>query len=326
MARAPPVTGYEHDDAWDEGYLKVDDMHEIFYQQYGKKDGKPAIFLHGGPGGHTSKSNTAFFPPALYRVVLLDQRGCGRSRPNACTANNTTWHLVADIEALRAHLDIAKWALVFGGSWGSTLALAYAQRHPSAVGSLVLRGIFTVRAAELAWNFSPCGAPTLFPDKFEEFVDFLPQEERGDVRGAYYKRLMSEDESVSHPAARAWNKWELSASTLYPPTEEKLAQLEDPTWLLAHARMEMHYFANKAWLEEGQLLRPENVDRIRGIPATIVQGRYDVVCPPITAWDLHKAWPESRLYWSDDAGHAATEPTTKKKLIEVCEEYAKLDV
>jgi proline iminopeptidase len=341
MAQAPQVTGHEHEDNWDKDWLRVDDIHEIYYEQYGKKDGKPGklspalisiptyqrpvIYLHGGPGGHISKANTQFFDPQHYRVVLLDQRGSGNSRPNAETKNNTTWHLVADIETLRKHLEIPKWHLVFGGSWGSTLSLAYAQTHPSSVGSLVLRGVFTVRKAELNWNNDPAGGPMLFPDRYEEFLNFLPEEERSDHITAYTTRLMSPDTSISHPAAIAWNRYEISMSTLYPNTAG-MASLEDPAYLLAHARMEAHYFVNKAWLEEGQLLKKENIDKIRHIPCTIVQGRYDVVCPPTTAWALHKAWPETTLHWVHDAGHSATEPGTKKRLIEVCGEYAGLEV
>jgi proline iminopeptidase len=265
MAQASQPTGYQHEDAWDSSWLRVDDVHELYYQQYGKKDGKPVIYLHGGPGGRTAKSNTAFFNPAHYRVILLDQRGCGLSRPNACMTNNTTWHLVADIEALRKHLGIAKWHVVFGGSWGSTLALAYAQTHTESVGSLVLRGIFAVRALELEFMMKPGGTSMLFPDHFEEFINFLPQDERGDFVNAYHKRLMSDDESVSHPAARAWNKWEISISTLFPNTKG-LESLEDPAYLLAHARTESHYTQNHAWLEDGQLLRKENIDKIRHIP------------------------------------------------------------
>lgn len=323
MAQAPQVSGYQHDDAWDQDWLRVDETHELYYQQYGNKNGKPLIYLHGGPGGRCTKAITVFFKPEQYRVVLLDQRGCGLSRPNASTTNNTTWHLVSDIEALRKHLQIEKWHLVFGGSWGSTLSLAYAQTHPQSVGSLVLRGIFTVRALELQWTLVPGGAAMLFPDKFDEFIEFLPEDERADHVTSYHKRLMSDDTSISHPAARAWNKWEISISTLYPNIAG-LKSLDDPVLLLAHARMESHYFQNKAWLEEGQLLKKENIDKIRNIPATIVQGRYDVVCPPITAWELHKAWPESELHWTPDAGHGAMEPGTLKSLIEACEKYAEL--
>jgi proline iminopeptidase len=322
---SPPVTGYQHADAWDKNWLRVDDTHELYYEQYGPKDGKPAIYLHGGPGGHISKANTKFFDPSVYRVVLLDQRGAGASRPNACTTDNTTWHLVADLEALRKHLGIPKWHLVFGGSWGSTLALAYAQTHPSSVGSLVLRGIFCVRKSELDWTMQRGGASMLFPDAFDKFVEFLPEEEQKDHIASYHARLMSSDTSISHPAATAWNAYEINMSTLHP-NAAGMASLEDPAYLLAHARVEAHYFQHGAWLEEGQLLRKENVEKMRSIPGAIVQGRYDVVCPPTTAWELHKAWPEAELHWIDDAGHSATEPGTKKKLIEVVERFGKLDI
>jgi proline iminopeptidase len=256
---------------------------------------------------------------------LLDQRGCGQSRPNANTTNNTTWHLVADIEALRENLRILKWHMVFGGSWGSTLALAYAQTHPQSVGSLVLRGIFAVRKLELDWMNHPGGASMIFPDRWEAFINFLPEEERSDHIANYHKRLMSSDTSISHPAATAWNSWEISISKLYPDPEE-LKKLEDPAYLLAHARIEVHYVTNGAWLEEGQLLKKENIDRIRHIPTSIVQGRYDVVCPPVTAWELKKVFPESKLYFVPDAGHSVIEPGTRKRLTEVCDAYASLEV
>ncbi|KNG51874.1 prolyl aminopeptidase [Stemphylium lycopersici] len=320
MAQTAEMPSYQHEDAWNVDWLRVDDVHELHYQQYGKKDGKPVIYLHGGPGGNCSKGNTVFFDPSEYRVILLDQRGCGQSRPNATTTNNTTWHLVADIEALRKHLSIAKWHMVFGGSWGSTLALAYAQTHPESVGSLVLRGIFTVRDLELKWTNLRGGASFLFPDRFDEFLNFLPEEERSDHITNYHKRLMSSDTAISHPAATAWNTWEISISTLYPDPKA-FQKLQEPAYLLAHARIEIHYFTNKAWMEDGQLLKKENVDRIRHIPTTIVQGRYDIVCPPITAWELHKQWPESKLHFVDDAGHSVMEPGTRKRLTEVCNDY-----
>lgn len=239
-----------------------------------------AIYLHGGPGGHISKSNTAFFDPDQYRVVLLDQRGCGQSRPNAETRENTTWHLVEDIEKLRRHLKIEKWHVVFGGSWGSTLALAYAQTHPASVGSLVLRGIFAVRQLELNWTLIK-GANILWPDAFDEFINFLPEEERKDHVQSYRKRLLSDDPKISLPAARAWNKWEISISTLYP-SPDALKQLDDESYLLAHARTEVHYFTNNAWLEEGQLLKKENVDKIRHIPSKQ---------PPL----LHQCHPQRKI-------------------------------
>jgi len=323
MAPAPRGTGYQHGAPWEQSWIKVDDLHEVYYEQYGRNDGKPVIFLHGGPGGKCSKDNTEFFDPAEYRVVLLDQRGCGKSRPHASITNNTTWHLISDIEALRTHLGIPKWHVVFGGSWGSTLSLAYAQAHPSSVRSLILRGIFTVRALELNWTNMPGGVSMLFPDKYENLIAALPEDERSDHMNNYHKRLTSDDPSISHPAAIAWNRYESSISTLRPEPEGT-NKYKDAAWQLAHARLELHYFTNKAWLEDGQLLQKENIDKIRHIPATIVQGRYDVVCPPITAWNLHQSWPESRLYFIDDAGHAATEPGTKAKLIEACDEYARL--
>ena len=215
--------------------------------------------------------------------------------------------------------------MVFGGSWGSTLALAYAQTHPESCGSLVLRGIFTVRKKELDWTNRVGGAQMMYPDRFEAFMNFLPEEERGDQITGYHKRIMSDDTSISHPAAVAWNSWELSISKLRPDPED-FTKLEDPAYLLAHARLELHYFINQGWLEEGQLLKKENIDKIRHIPTSIVQGRYDVVCPPVTAWDLKKAFPESKLHFVPDAGHSVMEPGTRKKLTEVCDGYAGLEV
>ncbi|KAF9693926.1 hypothetical protein EKO04_008045 [Ascochyta lentis] len=323
MAQPSSVAGYQHEGAWDQGWLRVDDIHEVYYQQYGKTDGKPAMFLHGGPGARCSKANTAYFDPAEYRVILLDQRGCGKSRPTASLTNNTTWHVVSDVEALRKHLNINKWHVVFGGSWGSALALAYAQMHPDVVGSLILRGVCTARAVESRWLNSPRGAAMLFPDKFEPFINFLPEDERSDHIVSYHKRLMSDDTTISHPAVQAWNAWEVPLSTLYPDLNSVKYQ-ESPGLLLQRARIEIHYIVNHSWLEDGQLLRKESIDKIKHIPTTIVQGRYDMVCPPTTAWELHKSWPETKLIWSEDAGHAASEPSTKEKLIEACQAHAKL--
>lgn len=261
-----------------------------------------------------------YFDPAEYRVVLLDQRGCGDSRPSGCIANNTIWHLISDIEAIRKQLEITKWHTVFGGSWGSTLALAYAQAHPVSVGSMILRGICTMRTVESRWLNKPSGVAMLFPEKFEAFINFLPEDERSDHIASYNKRIIDEDTSISLPAARAWEDFGASISTLYPKQDS--TQIVDPNWLLARSRIGMHYLVNKGWLEDGQLLRKENIDRIKHIPsqsrdtdgdqtliiatATIVQGRYDVMCPPFTAWELHKLWPETALFWSEDAGHAAS--------------------
>nr|AJD23152.1 proline iminopeptidase [Onygena corvina] len=314
--------GYSHEDAFDEGFLAVGDIHKIHYEQYGKKDGKPVIFLHGGPGGHCSKSNTTFFNPDVYRVVLFDQRGAGKSVPNSEIRENTTHDLVRDIEAIRNHLGIAKWHMVFGGSWGSTLSLVYAQAHPEAVGSLVLRGIFTFRREELEWSRDVV-AGRLYPDAYEEFITYLPEKDRGDVVNAFYKLLKSEDKQTRIAASRAWNKWELSISYLRQ-APGSLAMLDNDDWTLAHATMELHYAVHDAWIEPGSLLKKENIDLIRHIPTTIVQGRYDIVCPPQTAYELHKVFPESRLFWIADAGHSAMEPGTRSKLTETCDEYTTL--
>ncbi|CAL5868432.1 uncharacterized protein PFLUO_LOCUS2657 [Penicillium psychrofluorescens] len=319
------MTSYTHSDAFDQGRLKVSDLHTLHYEQYGKPDGKPVIFLHGGPGGNTSKASTVYFDPSVYRVVLLDQRGAGKSTPVAELRENTTHHLVSDIEVLRKHLAIPKWHIVFGGSWGSTLALVYAQTHPESVGSLVVRGIFTVRRSELEWSRGLYGAAQIFPEAYETYVNYLSEEDRDKPYEAYYKLLTSDDRAIRVGAAREWNRWILSIEELRPdPKEMKL--LEDEDSILSHARLEAHYFKHGAWLEEGQILKKENLDKIRHIPTTIVQGRYDLVCAPQTAWDLHKGLPHSRLFWTPDGGHIAQEPGTHARLIEACDEYANLEV
>ncbi|KAI1150059.1 proline iminopeptidase [Nemania diffusa] len=325
QASSQSVTGYQHEPAYDSGHLKVDDIHEIYYEQYGKKDGLPVIFLHGGPGGNTSPANAKFFDPAVYRVVLLDQRGVGKSRPRNELRANTTQHLCADIERLRAHLGVARWHLVFGGSWGSTLGLFYAQAHPERVSSLVLRGVFTVRRSELVVAGSTVPAASLFyPQEWERFLGFLPEEERADPIPAYYARITSGDRGTARAAAREWNRWDLAGGTLRPDAEG-LAMLDDEGWCLTHALFEAHYlFMNGGFMEDGELLRPANMEKIKDIPGAIVQGRYDMVCPPTTAWAVHKAWPKSSLHWIDDAGHSANEPGTTAKLIQVCDELAKL--
>ena len=279
-----------------------------------------ALFVHGGPGGGTTPANTAFFDPAVYRVVLFDQRGAGKSTPPNELRNNTSHHLVADIETLRTHLQISKWDLVFGGSWGSSLSLLYAQTHPDRVSALILRGIFTVTRAELEWSFSPRGhgASRIFPEAYDEFLTFLPVAEREDPLTGYYELLTSDDPETRLRAGKAWNTWELKQSNLIC-TEETLKKVEDDTWSLSHSRIEAHYFKHAAWLEEGQLIMKKNIDRIRHIPTTIVQGRYDVVCPAKAAWDLYKAFPEAKMIWVPDAGHAATEPGTFKELVKACD-------
>lgn len=281
------------------------------------------IFLHGGPGAGTSKANTAFFDPSIYRVVLLDQRGAGKSTPCAELRENTTAHLVADIERLRRHLGIPTWHMVFGGSWGSTLGLAYAQAHPAVVGSLVLRGIFLGSRAEGAWAAQ--AAHAFYPEAQRAFLAHLPTaEQRADPDRAYHRLVTAGDDRAARvAAARAWNAREMHMSAV-KPGPERLGMLEDETWLLQHAGLELHYFAHDCFLRPLQLLEPANVARVRHIPTSLVQGRLDLLCPPAWAHKLHEALPQSRLYVIDGAGHSAMEPDTFKQLKAVCDEYAKL--
>ena len=299
------------------GYLQVSELHRVYFEESGNPAGKPAVFLHGGPGAGCSPKARQFFDPAHYRIVLFDQRGCGRSTPHAELADNTTWHLVADMERLREHLGIERW-LVFGGSWGSTLALAYAQTHPTRVSELVLRGIFTLRRWELEW-FYQAGCDALFPDAWEEYLAAIPPAERGDLISAYHRRLTSPDEATRLAAARAWSVWEGATSFLHPDPAHIASSGEDQ-FALAFARIECHYFVNAGFFEvDGQLLR--DAHRLRGIPATIVQGRYDVVCPLRSAWDLHCAWPEADLRIVADAGHSAFEPGITHELVQATDRY-----
>ena len=309
----PPVNPYRT------GRLRVSELHEIHFEESGNPQGKPALFLHGGPGGGTDPKMRRFFDPQHYRIVLLDQRGCGRSRPHAELTDNTTWHLVEDIERLREHLGIARW-LVFGGSWGSTLSLAYAETHPARVTELVLRGIFLLRRWELEWFYqSPGGAAALFPDLWERYVEPIPLEERGDMMRAYYARLTSSDPAVRVRAAQAWSSWEGATSYLLT-SANYVAKFADGAYAEAFARIECHYFVNGGFFEtDGQLLK--NVPRIRHIPAVIVQGRYDVVCPMRSAWDLHRAWPEADLRIVPDAGHSAMERGTVHELVSATDRF-----
>lgn len=312
-------TLYPEIEPFDQGMLEVSALHTLYYEQSGNPDGKPVVFVHGGPGGGTSPKCRRFFDPAVYRIVLFDQRGCGKSVPHAELRENTTWDLVADIERVRAHLGIARWQ-VFGGSWGSTLALAYAQAHPDKVTELVLRGIFMLRRWELEWFYQK-GCDAIFPDAWEKYLAAIPEVERGDLISAYHRRLTSDDPAVRTAAARAWSVWEGSTSYLLQDTGAIGAHDEDE-FALAFARIECHYFVNGGFFEhEDQLLR--NVDRIRAIPAVIVQGRYDVVCPIRSAWDLHRAWPEADLRIVPDAGHSAFEPGNTHELIEATDRFGK---
>jgi proline iminopeptidase len=302
------------------GWLRVSPVHELYYEQSGNPQGKPVIFLHGGPGGGTDPSYRRFFDPKKYRIVLLDQRGCGQSRPHASLVDNTTWALVDDIETLRKHLAIEKW-LVFGGSWGSTLALAYAETHPQRVTQMILRGIFLLRRSELEWFYqNPEGAASLFADRWEPFVKLIPKAERGDMIKAYYKRLTSRSAAVRAKAAYAWSVWEGATSHLFTNPAD-LKKFDNAEYAAAFARIECHYFVNGGFLERpNQLL--ENVKRIRKIPCVIVQGRYDVVCPMRSAWDLHRAWPEAELRIVADAGHSAFEKGIAKELVAATDRFA----
>lgn len=303
---------------YDTGRLAVSDLHTLYYEQCGNPHGKPVVFLHGGPGGGCAAKSRRFFDPARYRIVLFDQRGCGRSTPHAELAENTTWHLVADIERLREHLGIARWQ-VFGGSWGSTLALAYAQTHPDAVTELVLRGIFMLRRAELEWFYQQ-GCSNLYPDAWEHYVAAIPPNERGDLISAYHRRLTDADPDVRLAAARAWSVWEGATSFLLQ-NADYMAGTADATFAAAFARIECHYFVHGGFFDcDDQLLR--DVGRIRHVPAVIVQGRYDVVCPPRSAWDLHRAWPEAELRIIQDAGHSAYEPGIVDALVHATDAFA----
>ncbi len=300
-----------------QGTLQVSELHTIYYEESGNPEGKPVVFLHGGPGGGSMPLYRQFFDPAQWRIVLFDQRGCGKSTPHAELAENTTWDLVGDIEKLRSHLTIPQWT-VFGGSWGSTLALTYAQTHPAKCSGLILRGIFMLRSKEIEW-FYQSGASYIFPDAWEGYLAPIPESERDNLVAAYYKRLTSEDPNVRQMAARAWSIWEASTSKLVPDAG-LIERFGSGSFADAFARIECHYFINNGFFEnENQLL--DNIDRIRHIPAVIVQGRYDVVCPMISAWELHRAWPESELLVIPEAGHSATEPAIASALIEATDRF-----
>ena len=307
----PPVEPYET------GMLDVGDGHCVYYERVGTPGGKPAVFLHGGPGGGISPAHRQLFDPARYDVLLFDQRGCGRSTPHAGLEANTTWHLVDDIERLRKIAGVERW-LVFGGSWGSTLALAYAQKHPHRVSAMVLRGIYTVTEAELRWYYQ-FGVSEMFPDKWEKFQAPIPEAERGNMIAAYHRLLTGDDRARQIEAAKAWSLWEGETITLLPDPAFSAAHGEDH-FALAFARLENHYFTHRCWLEEGQLLRDANL--LRGIPGTIVHGRYDMPCPARFAWALHKAWPEADFHLIEGAGHAYSEPGILDQLIRATDRFA----
>ncbi|MHB1173026.1 MAG: prolyl aminopeptidase [Lacisediminihabitans sp.] len=315
-------TFYPEIEPYDSGHLDVGDGQLLYWETSGKPDGKPVVFLHGGPGGGTSPNHRRLFDPERYRIILFDQRGAGESTPHASEPNvdlsaNTTWHLVADLERLRENLGVERWQ-VFGGSWGSALALAYAETHPERVAELVLRGIFTLRKSELDW-FYEGGAAELFPDTWESFVAPVPQAERGSMIAAYHRLLNDPDPAVHSPAAVAWSTWEAAGLTLLPQPA-LVARFAEPSYALAFARIENHYFVNAGWFEPGQLIR--DASRLRDIPGVIVQGRYDVCTPAVTAWDLHRAWPEAEFVLVPDAGHSFDEPGILSALVDATDRFA----
>ena len=313
---------YPEIEPYDHGLLDVGDGQAIYWEASGNPQGKPAVFLHGGPGGTSSPKHRQLFDPARYRIILLDQRGTGKSTPHASEANanletNTTWHLVSDLEKLREHLGIERWQ-VFGGSWGSSLALAYAQTHPDRVTELVLRGIFTLRESELFWFYEgPAG--NLFPEVWAQFVAQVPDAVPGEYRAAYHERLFNPDPAVHTPAAIAWATWEASAITLLP-RPDVVATFAEPKYAVAFARIENHFFKNLGWFEENQLIRDAHL--LRDIPTVIVQGRYDVCTPPVTAWELSRELPEAEFVMVPDAGHAFDEPGILSALIEATDRFA----
>jgi proline iminopeptidase len=309
----PPLEPYKT------GQLAVSSLHNLYFEQSGNPQGQPVVFLHGGPGGGTDSDHRRYFNPEHYRIILFDQRGCGKSTPHAELRENTTWDLVQDIEKIREHLGISQWH-VFGGSWGSTLALSYAVTHPDKVKSLVLRGIFLCREEELKWFYQE-GASWIFPDTWDRYWNFIPENERSQMMQAYYKRLTSDHPQVRLEAARVWSQWEAATSKLFVDPK-MIEDFGEPEKALAFARIECHYFINKAFFESNDYLLKQ-AHKLKKIPGIIVQGRYDVVCPAKSAWDLHQAWPESQLKIIPDAGHAASEIGTRSALIEATDQMLK---
>jgi proline iminopeptidase len=300
------------------GMLEVGDGHRIYWEVSGNPDGKPAVFLHGGPGSGCTPMQRRLFDPAAYRIILFDQRGCGRSTPSVVEPDadftaNTTWHLVADMEALREHLEVGRWQL-FGGSWGATLAMAYAQRYPERVSEVVLRGVFLLRERELDWMYRG-GAGNLFPEAWASFASLVPS---GDVLAGYHRLVNDPDPDVRARAAQAWSNWEGAAVALVP-NPGLTATYADPAFAVPFARIALHYFVHGGWLEPDQLVR--EAGKLAGIPGRIVQGRYDAVCPPVTAWELHQAWPDSTLLMLPQAGHAVTDRGVLDALLEATDEF-----
>ncbi len=300
-------------------YLKVDDIHEIYVEECGNEDGVPVVFLHGGPGAGCELYHRQLFDPEKYRIILFDQRGCGRSHPHASLENNTTQDLIGDIEKIRKELAIDKW-VVAGGSWGSTLALAYAQAHPQRVSGMIVRGIFLATDKEVHWFYQE-GANLIYPDYWQDFIEPIPEDERGNLLKAYYQRLTGDNEIARMGAAKAWSLWEARTATLQP-SKSLLNHFGDPRTALSIARIETHYFMNNSFLEDNQLLN--NADKLDGIPGFIIQGRYDMICPMKQAWDLHNAWDSSELFLVQGAGHSAGEPGISSALVKAGNDLLKV--
>jgi proline iminopeptidase len=310
---------YPKIEPYEQGMLDVGDGHQVYWEVSGNPAGKPVVFLHGGPGSGTTPMQRRLFDPAAYRIVLVDQRGCGRSTPSVISgteglAANTTWNLVADLEQLRELLGIDRWQL-FGGSWGATLAMAYAQAHPARVSDIILRGVFLLRRTELDWMYRG-GAGNLFPEAFAEFMSLVPDGE--DPLVAYHRQLADPSPAVSERAAAAWSAWE-GATVSLVPSPSMIATYADPKFALAFARIALHYFTHDGWLEDNQLVR--DAGRLAGIPGRIVQGRYDAVTPPVTAWELHRAWPGSELRLLPQAGHAVSDRGILDALLEATDDF-----
>ena len=300
------------------GFINVSEIHTVYWEESGNPEGKPVVFVHGGPGGGVSAETRRFFDPKKYRIIQFDQRGCGQSTPHACVEENTTWDLIADMEVLRQKLGIEKWQ-VFGGSWGSTLALAYAIKHPQRVSELILRGIFLLRQSELQW-FYQYGASQIFAEAWQDYYYFIPEQERDDLMKAYQKRLFGNDKEQQLAAARVWSVWEGSTCHMIPD-ENHIQESGEDEFALAFARIENHYFMNKGFFEHENWIL-DNINKIHQIPTIIIQGRYDVVCPMVTAFDLHQVFPESELIIVPKAGHSAFEPNIVKELIKATNKFA----
>ncbi|EAU42671.1 prolyl iminopeptidase [Fulvimarina pelagi HTCC2506] len=317
MDTQSPRKAYPAIDPYHTGRLAVGEGHELYYELCGNPDGKPVVFLHGGPGSGSSPQHRRLFDPARYRIILFDQRGCGRSTPLGSLESNTTWHLVSDLEILRKKLGIDRWVL-FGGSWGATLALAYAETYPDNVSAMILRGVFSGRPAELAW-FYETGANRLFPDQWESFLAQVPRSEQDDIIGAYRRRLIDPDRAVRAAAAASWTQWESATVMLRSGAVPRSApSVSDTT--IAFARIENHYFYHGLWLEDGQLIG--NAARLSNIPGVIVQGRYDIVTPAITSWQLAEVWTKADYRMVEGAGHAFAEPGILQELLTATDRFA----